>query len=80
MHAAVAAHLSDDGGDGWSDHAVVDHDMDTLHVFTGVEIDAIPARTQKAVTSCLELTNLTLEACFCVFERARGVDPVACAV
>jgi len=28
---------------GWvSDHAVVDHQMDTLHVFTGVEICAIP--------------------------------------
>lgn len=29
---------------GWvSDHAVVDRAMDTLHVFTGVEISAIPA-------------------------------------
>lgn len=29
---------------GWvSDHAVVDREMDTLHVFTGVEIAAIPA-------------------------------------
>lgn len=29
---------------GWvSDHAVVDHDMGTLHVFTGLEIKAIPA-------------------------------------
>lgn len=28
---------------GWvSDHAVVDRDMDTLHVFTGLEIRAIP--------------------------------------
>ncbi|MGV6813167.1 MAG: GNAT family N-acetyltransferase [Brevirhabdus sp.] len=28
---------------GWvSDHAVVDHDMNTLHVFTGLEIKAIP--------------------------------------
>ena len=28
---------------GWvSDHAVVDHQMNTLHVFTGVEIGAIP--------------------------------------
>jgi putative hemolysin len=28
---------------GWvSDHAVVDREMNTLHVFTGVEIDAIP--------------------------------------
>ncbi|MEM7317758.1 MAG: GNAT family N-acyltransferase [Pseudomonadota bacterium] len=28
---------------GWvSDHAVVDRQMNTLHVFTGVEIDAIP--------------------------------------
>lgn len=29
---------------GWvSDHAVIDTEMDTLHVFTGVEISAIPA-------------------------------------
>jgi putative hemolysin len=28
---------------GWvSDHAVIDHDLGTLHVFTGVEIAAIP--------------------------------------
>lgn len=28
---------------GWvSDHAVVDHQMNTLHVFTGVEVGAIP--------------------------------------
>lgn len=28
---------------GWvSDHAVIDNDLDTFHVFTGVEIDAIP--------------------------------------
>jgi putative hemolysin len=38
---------------GWvSDHAVVDRDMNTLHVFTGVEIKAIPparARLLRAV-------------------------------
>lgn len=38
---------------GWvSDHAVVDTDMDTMHVFTGVEIGAIPparARLLRAV-------------------------------
>ncbi|MGF1552768.1 MAG: GNAT family N-acetyltransferase [Paracoccaceae bacterium] len=28
---------------GWvSDHAVVDHDLDTLHVFTGVEVRRVP--------------------------------------
>ena len=28
---------------GWvSDHAVVDNDLNTLHVFTGLEISAIP--------------------------------------
>jgi hypothetical protein len=28
---------------GWvSDHAVVDADLDTLHVFTGLEIRAVP--------------------------------------
>lgn len=38
---------------GWvSDHAVLDRDLDTLHVFTGVEIAAIPparARLLRAV-------------------------------
>lgn len=38
---------------GWvSDHAVVDRDMNTLHVFTGLEIGAIPpgrARALRAV-------------------------------
>ncbi|MGZ9812437.1 GNAT family N-acetyltransferase [Pseudoroseicyclus sp. H15] len=35
---------------GWvSDHAVVDHDMNTLHVFTGLEIGAIPAARVKAL-------------------------------
>ena len=34
---------------GWvSDHAVVDRQMNTLHVFTGLEIAAIP-RPAKAV-------------------------------
>ncbi len=33
---------------GWvSDHAVVDHEMDTLHVFTGLEISAIPQARKK---------------------------------
>ncbi|MCX7566093.1 GNAT family N-acetyltransferase [Sulfitobacter sp. F26169L] len=33
---------------GWvSDHAVVDHTMNTLHVFTGLEIDAIPPARKK---------------------------------
>ncbi|MEO1314955.1 MAG: ornithine-acyl-ACP acyltransferase, partial [Pseudomonadota bacterium] len=33
---------------GWvSDHAVVDKDLDTLHVFTGVEIGAIPAARKR---------------------------------
>ncbi len=33
---------------GWvSDHAVVDRQMNTLHVFTGVEIDAIPAARKR---------------------------------
>jgi putative hemolysin len=38
---------------GWvSDHAVVDRDLNTLHVFTGLEIRAIPedrARLLRAV-------------------------------
>ena len=33
---------------GWvSDHAVIDRKMGTLHVFTGVEIDAIPAARKR---------------------------------
>ena len=29
---------------GWvSDHAVIDRDLGTLHVFTGLEISAVPA-------------------------------------
>ncbi|MEC3862143.1 GNAT family N-acyltransferase [Mesobacterium sp. TK19101] len=35
---------------GWvSDHAVVDRDMNTLHVFTGVEIGAIPPARKRAL-------------------------------
>ena len=35
---------------GWvSDHAVVDRDMGTLHVFTGLEISAIPAARARAL-------------------------------
>ena len=35
---------------GWvSDHAVVDHQMNTLHVFTGLEIAAIPPARAKAL-------------------------------
>ncbi|MEM6941065.1 MAG: GNAT family N-acyltransferase [Pseudomonadota bacterium] len=33
---------------GWvSDHAVVDHHMNTMHVFTGLEIGAIPERRKR---------------------------------
>lgn len=35
---------------GWvSDHAVVDRDLNTLHVFTGLEIGAIPAARVRAL-------------------------------
>ena len=35
---------------GWvSDHAVVDRDLDTLHVFTGLEIRAIPPARARAL-------------------------------
>lgn len=37
---------------GWvSDHAVVDTDMNTLHVFTGLEIQAIPPARARALRS-----------------------------
>lgn len=33
---------------GWvSDHAVVDHDMNTMHVFTGLEIKSIPPARKR---------------------------------
>lgn len=35
---------------GWvSDHAVIDGDLDTLHVFTGLEIAAIPPARARAI-------------------------------
>ncbi len=35
---------------GWvSDHAVIDRDLDTLHVFTGLEIRAIPPARARAL-------------------------------
>ncbi len=35
---------------GWvSDHAVVDRDLNTLHVFTGLEISAIPPARARAI-------------------------------
>ncbi len=35
---------------GWvSDHAVVDTDLDTLHVFTGLEVRAIPESRARAL-------------------------------
>lgn len=35
---------------GWvSDHAVIDHDMNTLHVFTGLEISRVPDRISRAL-------------------------------
>jgi putative hemolysin len=35
---------------GWvSDHAVIDRDMNTLHVFTGVEIASVPERMRRAL-------------------------------
>lgn len=40
------------GMGGWvSDHAVVDRMMGTLHVFTGVEVDAIPPARAKLLRS-----------------------------
>lgn len=38
------------GMGGWvSDHAVIDPVMNTLHVFTGLEIDAVPAARKRAL-------------------------------
>lgn len=39
---------------GWvSDHSVVDHEMGTLHVFTGVEVDKIPASRARALRALI---------------------------
>ena len=39
---------------GWvSDHAVVDRDLDTLHVFTGLEIAAIPAARKRLLRAAV---------------------------
>ena len=36
---------------GWvSDHAVIDAQMNTIHVFTGVEIDSIPPARKRLLT------------------------------
>lgn len=41
---------------GWvSDHAVVDRDMNTLHVFTGLEIRAIPPGRAKVLRALAEM-------------------------
>lgn len=35
---------------GWvGDHAVIDREMGTLHVFTGLEVDAVPARRARSI-------------------------------
>jgi putative hemolysin len=40
---------------GWvSDHAVVDHQMNTLHVFTGLEIGAIPPARKRLLRALAE--------------------------
>ncbi|WP_372892815.1 GNAT family N-acetyltransferase [Rhodosalinus sp.] len=40
---------------GWvSDHAVVDDEMDTLHVFTGVEVGAIPPARKRLLRAVAE--------------------------
>ncbi|MBU2993609.1 GNAT family N-acyltransferase [Octadecabacter sp. 1_MG-2023] len=39
---------------GWvSDHAVIDHEMNTTHVFTGLEIASIPPARAKALRAIL---------------------------
>lgn len=62
---------------GWvSDHAVVDHDLSTLHVFTGVEISRIPparARLLRALAGAVaDSTNARTNA----HTNARAGDSV----
>lgn len=48
---------------GWvSDHAVVDRHMDTLHVFTGLEIDAIPETRKRLLRMTAERLDAPLVA------------------
>ena len=43
---------------GWvSDHAVIDRDLGTLHVFTGLEISAVPAARMRALRAIPTLTT-----------------------
>ncbi len=43
------------GMGGWvSDHAVIDRDLNTLHVFTGVEIASIPAARARALRAVID--------------------------
>jgi len=42
-----------------SDHAVIDTDLDTLHVFTGLEIDRIPPRRARRLRELLPDTPLS---------------------
>ncbi len=48
-----------------SDHAVVDHRMNTLHVFTGLEIGAIPARRKRLLRMLAgqQAANPGVDAC-----------------
>lgn len=40
---------------GWvSDHAVIDDEMNTLHVFTGVEVAAIPDARRRALLNAMQ--------------------------
>ena len=42
---------------GWvSDHAVVDHELGTLHVFTGLEVRAVPAPRARALRAAAKTT------------------------
>mgnify|MGYP001793689227 CR=1 FL=1 len=43
------------GMGGWvSDHAVIDPLMNTLHVFTGLEIDAVPDARKRVLRAMAE--------------------------
>ena len=40
-----------------SDHAVVDHDMNTLHVFTGLEVGEIPQARKRLLRAVFQKTH-----------------------
>lgn len=49
---------------GWvGDHAVIDDIMDTVHVFTALDVDAVPAARARALRALADLPPLSGQGC-----------------